>query len=141
MDKTSICMYRNHFNALHSCRQDLQLGEFSFFYNSVASRNPSQFESLIGSGICSIVLTLVGVDGRVLLRVPSNGSLVDNSSYGHFNCSDLDVNLFSGNGSDCTEEIHLLIEIWSHGSLNLLPLFDFIFKSISDVCYDYISEV
>ncbi|RIA95235.1 hypothetical protein C1645_803115 [Glomus cerebriforme] len=115
---------------------DIQVNEFVFFYNNNQSR-PSAFEASVGQGIAGLCFTLLNQQGQPVfeLSVPDTVDSDDIDLNRILEYISNDEALIGSDSNKC-----LLIEIWSHGTLNYKILLDRITKSFRQSLCDYLIE-
>ncbi|KAJ3100643.1 hypothetical protein HDU97_002036 [Phlyctochytrium planicorne] len=127
---------------------EFTLGDFSFLYNGVSSRNQSLLESSVGSGIASICLAVIDSSGKVVLEAPKFALFDFNDCYKSLK-QDLDIvseNWDSLRLSDFSLEpaarkgFKILVEIWSVSTLNLDVIFEKVVRGMNETLYDYMVE-
>ncbi|ORZ10054.1 hypothetical protein BCR41DRAFT_133340 [Lobosporangium transversale] len=112
----------------------LQIGDFSFFYNAVQSRTPTPIEACVGVGLAGVCLTVLGQDMRPVFEVGYQEGDHDREDIEKYftlspNTSGLKPSKYS-----------LLIEVWPQGSVNPNALLDSIFQSFRQSLCDDIIE-
>ncbi|CAG8453507.1 6017_t:CDS:10 [Cetraspora pellucida] len=132
---------------------DIQLHEFSFYYNNNTqprSANPT-FESSVGQGIAGICLTLINHDGRPVFELPmsdkytSDKCVMDDTDMAAIldYISEEEVFIASNLKKDesTNYEYSLHIDLWNQGQLNYEILFERIRKSFRQCLCDYFIEI
>src|SRR5436305_4851413 len=117
-----------------STTHDIQLHEFVFYYNYInQARAPSAFEASVGQGIVGLCFTLLNQQGRPVfeLSVPDivDSDDIDLNRILEYISNDEEFIVSDSNNNIIDASYRLLIESWSHGTLNYDILLDRITKS------------
>jgi hypothetical protein len=98
----------------------MQLGEFSFLYSSINSRQMNQAEFFAGQGIACVNLILLDRDGEIVQDVPWESMIGE------------DIQLWTRLQSSTTDKylespFSILVEIWTQGNIALDVIVGFCF--------------
>ncbi|KAF9027985.1 hypothetical protein BGZ52_001088 [Haplosporangium bisporale] len=112
----------------------LQIGDFSFFYNSVQGRSMTAIETQVGIGIAGVCLTVLGADMRPVFDV--------GYQEGEHNMKDVKAyfDSFPQSSTEGNSKYSLLVEVWAQGSVNATALLDAIGQSFRQSLCDDIIE-
>ncbi|KAF8937365.1 KICSTOR complex protein szt2 [Dissophora ornata] len=123
---------RSHDRTSHS--HQLQIGDFSFFYNAVQGRPPTAVESHVGIGVAGVCLTVLGQDGKPVFEVGYQEGDHDKEDIEKYFAS-------SQNSSDLKpSKYSLAIEVWAQGLVNAQKLLETICLSFRQSLCDDIIE-
>ncbi|KAG9323126.1 hypothetical protein KVV02_005833 [Mortierella alpina] len=128
---------RNCTNERHHDRNgnahQLQIGDFSFFYNAAQGRTQTPIEALVGVGVAGVCLTVLGPEKKPVFEV----------GYQEGDHDQVDINRYFEsfpNPSDLKpSKYSLMIEVWAQGSVSASALMDTICQSFrQSLCDDVI---
>ncbi|KAI9324421.1 hypothetical protein DFJ73DRAFT_244081 [Zopfochytrium polystomum] len=123
-----------------SGKGSVRIGDLSFLYNCIKSRNASQLEMSVGSGTISLSFALILPDGKVApvvrrVDVGENASRFFESITPLEVLSEPPLPISQDQGS-----LSLLAEVWSHGGVDLDAFIAFL-KEVTWTCLmDYVIE-
>ncbi|KAJ3236515.1 hypothetical protein HDU78_004608 [Chytriomyces hyalinus] len=128
---------------------DINFGEFAFFYNSVQSRSNSPFEISVGNGTALISIFVVNSKRNICQRfshptfaIARNHETLwerNTDDYLRDHASELRIGDFDRCiHDDC--KYAMAVEIWHYGALNSDVLMDYVFKSFCNTISDYLTE-
>ncbi|KAG0206580.1 KICSTOR complex protein szt2 [Mortierella sp. GBA30] len=112
----------------------LQVGDFSFFYNAVQGRTQTVMESLVGIGVAGVCLTVLGREQKPVFEVgyqEGDHDMEDIKKY---------FESFPNPSGLKPSKYSLMIEIWAQGSVNASALLDTICQSFRQSLCDDIIE-
>ncbi|KAJ3399157.1 hypothetical protein HDU80_008215, partial [Chytriomyces hyalinus] len=128
---------------------EINFGEFAFFYNSVQSRSNSSFEISVGNGTALISIFVVNSKRNICQRFShptfaiarKNGTRWERNAHDYLrdHASELRIGDFDRCiHDDC--KYAMAAEIWHYGPMNSEVLMDYVFKSFCNTISDYLTE-
>ncbi|KAG0049746.1 KICSTOR complex protein szt2 [Gryganskiella cystojenkinii] len=114
--------------------QQIQIGDFTFFYNAVQGRSQTPIESSVGIGVAGVCLTVLGQDGQPVFEVGYQDGDPDHKEIQKYfdSCPDSTTQQVS--------KYNLLVEIWAQGTVSATALLDVIGQSFRQSLCDDIME-
>ncbi|KAG0232542.1 hypothetical protein BGX31_005123 [Mortierella sp. GBA43] len=110
----------------------LQIGDFSFFYNAVQGRL-SPIEQQVGVGVAGVCLTVIDRNMKPVFEVGYQEGDHDMEGIEKYFAS------FPNPGNMRPSKYHLMIEVWAQGTVNATALLDTICQSFrQNLCDDVI---
>jgi hypothetical protein len=119
---------------------ELQIGDLSFYYNSVPSRYTTLLESSIGFGLASICLTPMDRSNTILFPSVASSTLWNNHNVV------LDEHCYKVKATQDLEEVlqwsgfKIAVSLWCKGGINLEPLLERIDSAFQHTLVDYTIE-
>jgi hypothetical protein len=119
---------------------ELQIGDLSFYYNSVPSRYTTLLESSIGFGLVSVCLTPMDRSNTILFPSVASSTLWNNHNVV------LDEHCYKVRATQNQEEVHgwggfkIAVSLWCKGGVNLNPLLERIDSAFQHTLVDYTIE-
>ncbi|KAF8981439.1 KICSTOR complex protein szt2 [Entomortierella lignicola] len=124
-------MSEKHDRGSHS--HQLQIGDFSFFYNAVQGRMLTPIELQVGLGVAGVCLTVLGQDARPVFEVGHQEGDRDKEDIERYFAS------FPSSSGLKPSKYSLMIEVWAQGNVNASALLDAICQSFrQSLCDDVI---
>ncbi|KAF9359895.1 hypothetical protein BGX26_011091 [Mortierella sp. AD094] len=118
--------------ASHS--HQLQIGDFSFFYNAVQGRSQTPIELQVGLGVAGVCLTVLGQDMGPAFEVGYQEGDRDKEDIEKYFAT------FPNSSGLKPSKYSLMIEVWAQGSVNAPALLDAICQSFRQSLCDDIIE-
>ncbi|KAG0371247.1 hypothetical protein BGZ54_008251 [Gamsiella multidivaricata] len=112
----------------------LQIGDFSFFYNAVQGRSQTLVEAHVGLGLAGVCLTVLGQDLKPVFEVGYQEGDHDKEDIEKYFAS------FPSSSGLKPSKYSLMIEVWAQGSVNAAALLDSICQSFRQSLCDDIIE-
>ncbi|KAG0254024.1 hypothetical protein BG011_006020, partial [Mortierella polycephala] len=112
----------------------LQIGDFSFFYNLFQGRPQTPLETQVGVGVAGVCLTVLGQDKKPVSEIGCQRGDDDSESIRKY------FESFPNSTGRTRAKHSLLIEIWAQGSVNSSALLEAICQSFRQSLCDDIIE-
>ncbi|KAF9955770.1 hypothetical protein BGZ72_003419 [Mortierella alpina] len=126
------CTNERHHDRSGNAHQ-LQIGDFSFFYNAAQGRTQTPIEALVGVGVAGVCLTVLGPDKKPVFEVGYQEGDHDKEDIRRY------FDSFPSPSGLKPSKYSLMIEVWAQGSVSGSALMDTICQSFrQSLCDDVI---